>query len=148
MSKMVELNFRPDEHMLRQFGFIALVGFGLLAAMAYFERMLFAFGLGDVRMTVVGLLVGIGGASALLSLVYPWGNWPLFVSLSVVSFPIGFVLSHIILGALFFLLIAPVAIVFRVVGRDSMRRRYDSGAPSYWSEPRPARGKESYFRQF
>ena len=41
MSKLVEINFNPDTKTLRQFGVIALVGFGILGALAYYEKLLF-----------------------------------------------------------------------------------------------------------
>jgi len=37
MSKMIEIDFRPDDRTLRQFGWIALVGFGFVAAIAWHE---------------------------------------------------------------------------------------------------------------
>ena len=39
MSKLVEINFDPDTKTLRQFGVIALVGFGVLAVLAYYEKL-------------------------------------------------------------------------------------------------------------
>ena len=70
-----------------------------------------------------------------------------YIGLTLLSYPIGFVLSYLIMGTLFFGMIAPVAIFFRAIGRDSMRRRYEPEAESFWSDARPARSKESYFRQ-
>ena len=52
MSGMIDLNLNPDAKTLRQFGFIALGGFGLLAALAYTESFIFSFGLGGSRLTV------------------------------------------------------------------------------------------------
>ena len=49
MSKMIEINLNPDAGTLRQFGFIALVGFGFVAAIAWFEVLVFSFGLGAAR---------------------------------------------------------------------------------------------------
>ena len=60
MASLVELNLNPDRKTLRQFGVIAFVGFGILALLAYYEKLIFAFGLGDSRMTVVYALLGIG----------------------------------------------------------------------------------------
>jgi hypothetical protein len=60
MSKLVELDLNPNDRTLRQFGLIAVVGFGLLAACAYYETWMFAFGLGDARLTVAGTLAGVG----------------------------------------------------------------------------------------
>jgi len=148
MSKMIELNLRPDARILRQFGFIALVGFSFLAACAHFEWLVFAAGLGSWKSGVTAALLVLAGAATLFSLVYPKANLPIYLGLSVIAYPIGFVLSYVIMGTLFFGLIGPVAIFFRVTGRDPMARRYDPDAESYWSDPRPERGRGSYFRQF
>jgi len=148
MSKMIEINLRPDESTLRQFGFIALVGFAFVALIAWFEVLIFAFGLGDARPIVAGVFAGLAGLSALFSLVYPKANLPIYVGLTIVSYPIGFVLSYVIMGTLFYVLITPVALFFKLTGRDSMHRRFDPEAVTYWSEPRPARGPESYFKQY
>lgn len=148
MNQMVELNFNPDTDTLRRFGFIALGGFGLLAVLAYTESLLFAFGLGGARTTVAGALAGVGVVSAFLSIVAPRANRAVFVGLSVLTFPIGFVVSHVIMGILFFLVITPIAIVFRIMGRDTLLRSYDEAATSYWIDAKPNRGNESYFKQY
>jgi uncharacterized membrane protein YciS (DUF1049 family) len=148
MARIVELNFDPDERTLRQFGFIALFGFSVLALLAFFERAIFAFGLGQAR-PAVALTLGILSVCALaFSLLWPRGNWPLYVGLSVVTFPIGFVLSYVILAILFFLVIAPIGALLRVLGRDPLARGYDPSALSYFQKCRPARPKAHYFRQF
>lgn len=148
MSKIVEIDFNPGERTLRQFGLVALVGFGFIAVIAWFEVLVFGFGLGGAKPWVVGGCAGLALASALFALVYPKANRPIYVGLSLITYPIGFVLSYVIMGALFFGMLAPVAVFFRLIGRDSLHRRYDRGEESYWSDARAARAKESYFKQF
>jgi MFS family permease len=148
MSRLVELNLNPDRKTLRQFGVIAFIGFGVLGALAYYEKLIFAFGLGSARLTVVAGLVGIGTLALLFSLVFPKANRFLYVGLTILAFPIGFVLSYVIMGTLYFLIIGPIAISFRLFGRDPMHRRYDPNASSYWTEASPRRDKESYFHQY
>ena len=148
MSKMIELNLRPDEATLRQFGFIAIGGFLFLATIAWFEWLVFAFGLGAMKVPVVATFGGLAALAGTFSLVYPKANLPIYLGLSIVAYPIGFVLSYVIMGTLFFGMIAPVAIFFRLTGRDPMQRRYDPEAASYWSDPRPSRPPADYFRQF
>ena len=148
MSKLVEINFNPDTKTLRQFGVIAFVGFGLLAALAYYEKLIFSFGLGEARMPVVMTFTALGTIAALFSLVAPRANRLLYVGLTLLAFPIGFVLSYVIMGTLFFLIIGPIAVLFRLFGQDPMRRDYDPNASSYWLEARPPRDKESYFHQY
>jgi len=149
MAQMIELNLDPDAKTLRQFGFIALAGFAAIAALAWFEKLVFAGGwLGDARPTVVGALLAVGALAALTSLVYPKANKWLFVGLSIAAFPIGFVLSYVILGSLFFLVITPIGLLLRAFGTDPMQRAFQAEAKSYWVDCRPTRPPESYFKQF
>lgn len=145
---LAELNLNPDRRLLRQFGFFALAGFGLLAAGAWFEVLLFASGLGAAReATALGLLAA-GALSALFSLVYPPANRPAYVLLSLVAFPVGFVLSYLVMGLLFFLVITPVGLALRLFGEDPMHRRRRDASQSYYTPARAARDRTRYFRQF
>jgi hypothetical protein len=148
MSKMIEINFAPDEKTLRQFGWIALAGFGFIAAIAWFEVLIFSFGLGSAKPWVVGMSGSLALLAPLFSLVWPKGNLPIFVGLSVVTFPIGLVLSRVAMGFLFFVLIMPIGLFFRLTGRDSMQRGYDPSAESYWSDPSAKRPRADYFKQY
>lgn len=147
-GKLVHINWNPDDGTLRRFGFIALGGFGFLAACAWYERLLFAFGLGEARLAVTVVLGALAAASALFSLVAPRANRPIYVGLSVLTFPIGFVMSYVIMGLLFFGIFAPVGAILRLLGKDPMQRALRKDQKSYWSEARPPRPNESYFRQF
>jgi hypothetical protein len=148
MSKLVEINFNPDNKTLRQFGVIAFVGFGILAALAYYEKLIFSFGLGDARLTVVTIFAAVGSIALLFSLVAPKANRILYVGLTLLAFPIGFVLSYLIMGTLYFLIIGPIAVLFRIFGRDPMHRAYDSNAVTYWQSAKAPRDKDSYFHQY
>ena len=148
MAKMIEVDFSPDERTLRQFGWIALVGFGLLAGLAFTESLVFSFGLGAARIPMAGALLGLGILAAGLGLVHPKANRFLFVGLSILAFPIGFVLSHVILGVLFFAIIAPIGLLMRILGRDPMQRTLDPEAETYWFPAAPNPPRERYFKQF
>jgi hypothetical protein len=50
---------------------------------------------------------------------------------------IGVVVSPIVLGITFFLVLTPLAIVARLLGRDPVGRRFVPDAQSYWSERAP-----------
>ncbi len=93
-------------------------------------------------------LAGLAALSLSLSLVWPKGNRALYTMLALVSFPIGFVLSYVIMAALFYLVITPVGLGLRLLGRDPLGRHGLSDADTYWVAPPPARGEESYFRRF
>ncbi len=148
MSNLVELNLRPDDDTLRQFGWIALVGFGALAACAWFEVLIFGFGLGAARSGVCAFFAGLAGLSAVFSLVHPRANRPIYVGLSLLAFPIGWGVSNLVLGILFYVLITPIGLVFRLLRRDPLDRSFDAEAATYWVESKRNPGPESYFKQF
>ena len=148
MARMIEIDFSPDEATLRQFGWIALVGFGILAALAWTETLIFAFGLGEWRVPVTQGLLAVGVVAAFLGFVAPKANRWLFVGLSLLAFPIGFVLSYLLLGTLFFLVITPTAIGMKMARHDPLQRDVDPDATTYWQPARPTPDAERYFRQF
>ena len=130
---LVSLQLRPSRRQLRQFGWIAAVGFPVLA---------FAWGRAEIPLLVLAAI------SLLFSLVWPEGNRPLFVLMSLVSYPIGFVLSHVVLAILFFGILTPVGLLFRLVGRDPLARRFEPDRSSYWVDLPRVVDKKDYFRQF
>ena len=149
MAKMIEIQLDPDEQTLKQFGFIALVGMGAIAALAWFVWLVFAGGwLGEARPVVAATIASVGVLAALISLLYPRANKPLFIGLSLAAFPIGWVLSHVIMATLFFLIITPIGLVMRGLGRDPLDNRFADGAESYWRQSRASRSSSSYFKQF
>ena len=148
MAQMIEINLRPDNKTLRQFGVIAIFGFGFVAAIAHFEVLIFAMGLGAAKPWVVNIFVGLAAYAGVCSLVFPKANLPIYLGLTILSYPIGFVLSYVIMGTLFFLIITPIGVVMRLAGRDPLNRKLEPDAESYWLDCRPARDKASYFRQF
>ncbi len=148
MSKLIEINLRPDERTLRQFGFIALAGFALLALLAWQEWLLFRFGLGGARLPLPHGFATVPGLALGCTLVYPKANRPLYVALALLALPIGLVVSSVIMAMLVYLVIAPIGLLLRGIGRDPHERGFVREAETYWVDARPARKNESYFRQF
>ena len=114
MANMIEIDWRPDRRTLRHFGFIAVGGFGFIAAIAWFEVLIFSFGLGEARPFVSGGFAALAAGSGLLSIVYPAGNLPIYMLISALTYPIGFVLSYVIMGTLFYLIIAPIGLLLLI----------------------------------
>ena len=63
-------------------------------------------------------------------------------------FPIGFVVSHVILLAIWWLVVTPIGLLMRLAGKDPMNRRFDRAAATYWEPYSPHGNKKRYFRQF
>lgn len=137
---MIKINWHPGEVMLRQFGWISLAGFGLLASVAWFK-----FGSQPVAITFCGLAV----VAPVLGMVNPRLLKFLYIGLSLITFPIGIVVSNLVLLLIFLLVFTPLALIFRLIGRDELRLRLDRAAPTYWRKYDPERrSPASYYRPF
>ncbi len=150
---LFSLDLDPPPRVLRQFGLVALVAFVALGALAYAERGLFsdAFfpgGLGAARLPVALGLAGLGLLVAAFALVRPSANRPLFVALSVLTYPIGVVVSFAVLAVVYFGLFAPLGLFFRLIGRDALHRAREPRAKTYWTKAPPKRDKADYFKTY
>ena len=71
----------------------------------------------------------------------------IFVTWSVIAFPIGWVVSRLALGLLFYGVFTPIGLLFRLIGRDALMRRRPTGQDTYWTTTGPPPSASSYFRQ-
>jgi hypothetical protein len=72
----------------------------------------------------------------------------IFVGWMIVVFPIGWVISQVILGVMYFLILAPVALFFRLRGRDLLNRKAAPEKTTYWSPKETPKDVRRYFQQF
>ncbi len=97
--------------------------------------------------TMEGL--GVAGlVLAALALFKPRAVGPLFVALSLVTFPIGLVVGEITLLLMYWLVFVPVGVIFRLVGRDALNRRSGKHAATYWKAKHTTGTIERYFHQY
>lgn len=144
--KLVEIDWQPSERQLRQFGWIALVGLPL-AGWLFSGRPWPIASATSLQMTVITVLAGAGVACAALAAVRPRLLRLPFLGAMLLALPIGLVVSELMLVAIYFLVFAPVALLFKLIGRDALDRRFDRAAASYWRPKAQPHGVESYFRQ-
>jgi hypothetical protein len=57
------------------------------------------------------------------------------------------VVGEVLLLVIYFLVFTPVAMLFRIIGRDALARKIDRGAATYWRAKESRADVESYFRQ-
>lgn len=93
------------------------------------------------------MLAAVALAVPAAALVRPRAvNW-LFRFLTAVTRPIGGVVSRALLAIAYFLVLTPLALVFRLIGRDELVRRRPSNVTTHWSEKEQPSDPRSYFRQ-
>ena len=145
----IEINWRPDRRHLRGFGLAALVAFAALGAWVWVRHSIVGFAMGDrAAETAAGVLWAAAGACGALAAAAPAWLRPLYVALSLLGAPIGFVVSYVIMAIIYYGILTPIGLAMRLVGRDPLHRKFDRSAGTYWVRRDGAADARRYFRQF
>jgi hypothetical protein len=103
------------------------------------------------RLGLTSVRYGVWVAGAACTAAYfavPRLRRPLYVGMSAAVYPIGWLLSHVVLLTVFLFVVTPMALLLRALGRDPLQRRFDPSATSYWVPHQPAGDPRRYFQQF
>lgn len=82
-----------------------------------------------------------------LTLATPERLTPLNIAWIKLGLLIGRIVSPLVLGAVFFFIFTPVAIISRLLGRDELRIRTGK-KPTYWRRKVPSQMSESFEKQY
>lgn len=137
---MMQINWKPSDKTLRQFGFGCLVMLPVLGGVLHWR---FAMPLEAVWwMAGAGVLLFAAGLSR------PKLLWPFYLVLTAVGFPIGWLISHLVMMVFYFGILTPIGLLFGLMGRDVLHRQRDPKADSYWVRCSRPDSVRRYFRQF
>ena len=137
--KISDLNFNPSTKILREFGIFSLFGFGAFGLVSALKWEMWHLSYGLWCLAVLAFI---------FAFIQPKFLRPLFVVLMVVVFPIGFVISNIILASLFYGVFTAFALIFKVIKRDALNRKFDPEATSYWVARDGKMPIEQRFKQY
>lgn len=133
---VLRVNTNPSRRQLRQFGLLCVV---LLPSIAW------VWG-GSSSIVLVTALIGAG--LGLLGLFAPQCLKPVFVGLVLVTFPVGLVFGELILLMIFVGVFLPMALLFRIIGRDALQRRMSAESETFWVPRRAPVDVRRYFQQY
>ena len=136
----VEINWHPKHKQLQNFGKIALIATAVISLLLYLLK--------GVAIQWALAIFAVGFTIFLISMISSRLTGMIYVVLMAVTFPIGLVVSFTLLAIFYFLLLAPLGLIFRLMGRDALCRKFDATAESYWLSRQEPESPEQYFRQF
>jgi hypothetical protein len=119
---MGTVNTNPDKQELRKFGLVFATAMVLIFGL-FFPWLL------ERPWPVWPWIVAV--VFAVPALLLPQVLKPVFLVWMKIGHALGWINSRIILGILFFLMFAPVALLLRLLGKDMLKRRLDASATTY-----------------
>jgi len=135
---MISVQWNPERKQLRQFtaiwfpAFCALVGWMVGRKTGHWAEVETAW--------------AVCGVVAVAGFLHPPLIRPVFVGLILATFPIGWVVSHILLGAIFYGVVTPIGLILRLTGHDALQLKPPTSR-SLWKTPIGKTDPTSYLRQ-
>lgn len=137
---LLKINRHPSTRELRQFAGIWWPALFCVIAWTIYSKT------GSVG--AAGVVLAAALAVGTIGFVKPPFMRAIYVGWMIAVFPIGWVVSHVVLGVVFFLVMTPIGLLMRAMGRDPMERAFDRTATSYWQPRDTTTDVARYFRQF
>ena len=136
---MIDINWKPTGRELRQFSIALIVATAAVGGLLWWR-------LGPNQ---ISQWLWIGGpVLGVVGLVVPPLMRPVFVGLSLLAFPIGYVVGFVALALIYYLMVTPIGLVFRLLRRDPLHRKFDRSASTYWIRRAETPSAKRYFQQF
>ena len=132
------VKWRPDAAELRRFAISMLVGFSLLGLFAVWR----ANGISTGSLVLWGI-----GASLAIAAFIPGLGRVAYLAVYLPTSIMGYVVSHVILTLMFFLIITPLGLALRLTGKDPLQQRRLKQKTG-WMPVNAVKHEDSYYRQF
>ena len=137
---LTEINWHPSRKELRTFAIIALIAATLVALLLWRFK-----GLG-IRWGAV--IISLGVAILLSSFVWFKVTRVIYLGFILATLPIGLLMSFLLLATFYFGILTPLALLFRLIGRDTLHRKFDPETKSHWITHQKPDNLDRYYNQF
>jgi hypothetical protein len=127
-----------DVRELRKFSVIMFLACGILGLLVFWRK-----GEAGLVLCGLGLALLLCGIISPRLLHYPHKGW---MALSLI---LGFLMSHLILSLMYYLVFTPTGIVMRMLGKDILCKQFDKDPGTYWIKRKHnVHVKERYEKMF
>ena len=124
---------------MRKFAWTMSAAFAVLGAVAFYRR----------SSTAAIILFSASAFFLMSGLAAPMALRGIHTAWMALAHALGWINTRIILAVLFFVVLTPIGLVMRAIGRDPLSRRLDRGQTTYWHPRKTTKSpKESFEHLF
>ena len=135
----IEINWSPPRRQLRQFAVLQVLFFTCFSLWLALKR--------DMP-TTAAILVAVSACVGVVGYMWTPLIRVVYVVWMAAVFPIGWLVSHVLLAAVFYLVFTPIGIIMKLCRYDPMQRKFDREADSYWQPREQNEDTSRYFKQY
>lgn len=112
---------KSDKKELRKFALTISIALGVFGGLIFWRK-------GQAGL----ILLAIGAVIFLVGLVWPKSLALLYKGWMALALGLGFVMSHIILAVVYYIVLTPIGFFMRILGKDPLALRFDPKTDSFW----------------
>ena len=128
----------PDKETLRKFAITISVALGAIGAFFLWRK-------GQAGL----IFIAIGAIILLAGLAWPKSLSLLFKAWMAFSLILGLIMNHIILSLVYYLVLSPIGLLMKALGKNPLTLKLDREANSYWKKRKMKEWKkENYEKMF
>jgi len=129
-----------DRRSLQKFALVMAIAFAALSLFVFF------FGRHPGRALIPLILMAF---FAVAGIFFPTSLKPVHTAWMALALAMGWVMSRVILSIVFFVVMTPIGLIMRLLGKDILDQKIDRQKESYWIKRSKSDGSaEGYERQF
>lgn len=136
LERLPEHVLKPRVAQLKQFGLALPLA---VAALCWISGASWTWTIVAIAASVVAAVVGWFRPGVLR---------PVFVGLSLLALPVGLVIGELVMLCVYWGLMTPLGLAFRLMRRDPLERRIDRARLTYWNQKRRPSHLSSYLRRW
>ena len=145
---LIDINWNPGDRELKVFGIAWFIFFTVIAFILVGKYHL-SFSSGWNPKWIAPMVLGsVAFLGAFVGLTVTRALKPVFILWTLLTYPIGFVISYAILALLYFILFTPIGLFMRLLGHDPLKRKWNPALGTYWEKKAKGNDIGSYFKQF
>ena len=133
------LNWRPDARELRRFAIAMLIGFTILGLLSVWRGK----GIGTASI----VLWSLGVVLAVAAFIPRLGRMA-YLAVYLPTSIIGYVVSNVLLALMFLVVITPLGLILKLMGKDLLQQQRRPKERTGWMPVKSTKTEDSYYRQF
>jgi hypothetical protein len=140
-----EVNWNPTLPDKRKFAVSLIIGFPCLAVVLLLvKRLASGVWIAEPSLWLGGIGVGLG----LFLWILPAVAKPFYLIWYFLACCIGIVVGNVLLAGFFFVVVTPIGLALRAVGKAPLKKAFRRPTATYWHDVEPVSDVKRYYNQF
>jgi hypothetical protein len=133
------VKWRPDARELRRFAIAMLIGFTILGLLTAWRGK--SIGTASIVLWSVGVVLAVAAFIPRLGRIA-------YLAVYLPTSIIGYVVSNVLLALMFLLVITPLGLILKLMGKDLLQQQRRPKDRTGWLAVKTTKTDDSYYRQF